>query len=68
MAAVSRITTQHEGRPMDWTAFDGKQYHGRIVRVIRRHWLHFTYYVPGFGDVTTTMDLRVHRDRIVAIW
>ena len=71
MAKPTRVTptTQQAGRPMDWTAFDGHRYHGRIITVRRRRWLDFTYYVPGFGDVRTRLDLRDPDNRArIQIW
>lgn len=53
---------------MDFLGFDGKTYHGRVVEVRRRRWLVFTYYVPRFGEVRNTLDLRLHSDRVLAIW
>jgi hypothetical protein len=66
--AKKLTTAKHADRPMDFLGFDGKQYHGRIVRVQRRNWLVFTYYVPGFGEVLNTLDMRKHADRILEVY
>lgn len=59
---------RHAGRPLDFLGFDGKTYNGRIVRIARRHFLVFTYYVFGTGEVSAVLDLRTQRDRIAAIY
>lgn len=59
-----RISKRHIGRPMDFTAFDGRVYNGRIVDVRRRSWLVFTYWIPGLGEIANIIDLREHRNRI----
>lgn len=64
-----RITKQHIGRPLDFLGFDDKIYNGRIIDVLRRNYLVFTYYVPGgFGEVRNILDLRKHRGRILEIY
>jgi hypothetical protein len=68
MSAPLRFTKAHEGRPMEFLGFDGKQYHGRIVAIARRRWLVFTYFVFGTGEVTARLDLKVHRDRVLEVW
>jgi hypothetical protein len=63
-----RVTKKHIGRPVDFLGFDGKTYNGRIVDVLRRSYLVFTYYVSGIGEVRNVLDLRKHRDRVLEIW
>ncbi len=68
MSAAIRLTKAHEGRPMEFLGFDGRQYHGRIVAIVRRRWLTFTYFVFGTGEVTAVLDLKTQRDRVLEVW
>jgi hypothetical protein len=41
-----RIRKEHEGRPMDFRAFDGETYNGNILKVYPRG-IQISYYVPA---------------------
>jgi hypothetical protein len=64
-----RITKAAEGRPVDWTGFDGLNYHGRIVAVTRGRFVAIDYHVPGrSGEYRAVLDAKKDRDRIVEIY
>ena len=64
-----RVGKRAEGRPVDWTGFDGLQYHGRIVAVKRGRFVSIDYHVPGrSGEYRAVLDTKADRDRIVAIY
>ena len=68
MGRPSRVTKKQIGRPIDFLGFDGKTYNGRIVDVLRRRYVVFTYYVSGFGEIRNVLDMRKHSEHIVEVY
>jgi len=47
-----KFTRNQIGRPIDFAAFDGKLYNGRLVNVKRNScciWVIIDYYIPGLS-------------------